>query len=321
MRHAYVFVVVIVVCTFLAYFNSLHTPFLFDDEVTIRGHKSVQTQTYPILSPRGITYNSYRGQTEPWHYHLVNVSLHAMNSALMYAIAGGGMVGLLSGLFFALHPIQTESVTYITGRAELLAAMFILIGAYLCQKNRPYIALALYPAAMLSKESAVIMPALCLAISWQSYGLPRNWRKLIVTMSVLLCCGAWWILRNGATGFVTTFSASMTYLHAQATVLLHYLALILWPTGQYQNVDPTITPTLLTTIVGVGVALLLSLSVYVKRRSVVGLGIAIFVVALLPTSTLVPIPDLMAEHRLYTPMIGVALVFGDLFKRSYGGQR
>ena len=304
---------IIAALTFAAYFNSLHTPFLFDDEVTIRHHKSVQSSTYPILSARGVTYNSYRGQTEPWHYHLVNVSLHAVNSVLVYAITGGS---IWAGLFFTLHPIQTESVTYITGRAELLAAMFVLMGVYLCLKNRPYIALALYPLAMLSKESAIVMPIL-LWLMLRSKPQFKPWIWAIAVLVMLSCAGIWTML-NGAASFLTTIPASLTYLHAQLTVLLHYLGLTLWPTGQYQNADPIIHPTTISTIAGVAALAALSLGAIKAKSAPIRLGLLWFLIALAPTSSIVPIPDLMAEHRLYTPMIGVAMVFGSLFSRARG---
>lgn len=302
-------IIVIMACVFTAYFNSLRTPFLFDDEVTIRSHKSVQTQTYPILSPRGVTYNSYRGQTQPIYYHLVNVSLHTINSMLVCVITGGN---IFAGLFFALHPIQTESVTYITGRAELLAAMFTLLGVYLCQKNHPYTALALYPAAMLSKESAVMMPVL-LWLMLPSRPPFKRWIWAMAVMLMLSCAGIW-TMRNGAASFLTTIPASITYLHAQSTVLMKYLGLILWPTGQYQNADHMVHSTLISTIAGVAVlAVLLLCAAKFKPTRV---GILWFLAALAPTSTFIPIPDPMAEHRLYTPMVGAAMVFGALFKHT-----
>ena len=120
----------------------------------------------------------------PWAFHATNIALHAANALLVAAIARrvlrdavagsrGGMFAVLAALVFAVHPAQVESVAGIAaGRAELLSALFVLLAMLVSSEGagasarsngapawRAIGAAALYLAALLSKESALPLPA------------------------------------------------------------------------------------------------------------------------------------------------------------------
>jgi protein O-mannosyl-transferase len=108
----------------------------------------------------------------PWAFHLVNILLHAAASALVAEVgrrmAGWG-VGLIAGLLFACHPIHSEAVAGIVGRAEL-ACTVCVIGAMVMFLRQPMTnrrALAIFAVsliAMLSKEQGLLMPLLLLIL-------------------------------------------------------------------------------------------------------------------------------------------------------------
>ena len=108
----------------------------------------------------------------PWVFHLVNILLHAAASALVAELArrlAGWRIGLFAGLLFACHPIHSEAVAGIVGRAELacttcvLAAMVLLLKSPMTTARASAI-FAVSLAAMLSKEQGLLLPILLIAL-------------------------------------------------------------------------------------------------------------------------------------------------------------
>src|SRR5439155_3879689 len=188
--------------TLTAYWNSFNAPFVFDDLATIQRNAQVRFGEFGwnLISPRAVLYKTFTfnyllaGQ-EVWSYHLVNFILHFLNGLLIFSIGrrifrglgpspvatalglsrrplpeGEGvarMYAALAAAFFLLHPVQTESVTYISSRSELLSTFFYLIGFLtfvLWPKDRAgfYCSLAVgtaYFFGLGSKEPVVTLPA------------------------------------------------------------------------------------------------------------------------------------------------------------------
>src|SRR5206468_7626907 len=111
------------------------------------------------------------GGEDPTGYHLVNVVLHAANSAMVFLLVEelfpGRALAFLCALLFALHPLRTEAVASIVGRAESLAAFFMLAAwlGYVRGRRRPGLTARLLPPvafalAALTKESSLAFVAL-----------------------------------------------------------------------------------------------------------------------------------------------------------------
>src|SRR5438093_11129631 len=145
-----------------AYWNSLHAPFAFDDIDSVERNPIVRFATQPYRhSPRSLlfltfAFNNWLNGQNPLGYHIVNLVLHILNGFLVFAIARriydassppgegrelgpilrpspyplpvGEGYALIAAAFFLVHPIQTESVTYISSRSELLSTMAYLAG-------------------------------------------------------------------------------------------------------------------------------------------------------------------------------------------------
>ena len=118
------------------------------------------------------------GELDPAGYHLVNVLLHAANAALVFLIIeelfANRVFAVWSGLLFALHPIRTEAVAYVVGRAETLAALFFLAAWWCYLRRRPAAGAAAFLAAVLSKESAFTFVAV---LPLSDYIAGRNWDR------------------------------------------------------------------------------------------------------------------------------------------------
>ncbi len=170
----------------LLYFNSLHNEFVFDDTSLVLNNQRIQTlKNIPdILGFTG--HFSYRPLRElsyvldyqitglnPVGYHLFNILYHILSSYVVFLIASllskDRKVGLITALLFVAHPIQTESVTYISGRRDILTSLFYFIGFYSFLRFREspskrYLLLFFvsYFLSILSKEMGVTLPAVVL---------------------------------------------------------------------------------------------------------------------------------------------------------------
>lgn len=137
----------------LVYWNSLGAPFQFDDEPAIVYNptiRSLGTALHPPDNGAGVTgrplvnltfaLNHAFGGLNPWGYHVVNVALHALAALALagvlrrtfvrFGLAGAELLAWSVALGWAIHPLQTESVTNVVQRAEALVGLFYLITVY-----------------------------------------------------------------------------------------------------------------------------------------------------------------------------------------------
>jgi len=168
----------------LVYGNTLLNGFTFDDFLFVLHnpgvtHLSVSQLVQPTKASnlfRPVTFGSFALNfalegAHPLGYHVVNLLLHAAVTLLLYlvllklleGVQQGAGVAWAAALLFAVHPIHTEAVASIVGRAELLAAGFLLAAWLLHLHDLPALALTCFALALLSKESAVAFVPLALA--------------------------------------------------------------------------------------------------------------------------------------------------------------
>ncbi|MCX8072095.1 MAG: hypothetical protein N3C12_06565 [Candidatus Binatia bacterium] len=213
------------------YLNALQAGFVFDDWIQIRGNPALRGELdwFKILAVPLFPGNLYRPLTigtfaldhawfgwEAWWFHLVNLLVHA-GVTLSVALLGFRLfprqpaLPVVAALLFAVHPIHTEAVTGLVGRAELLAALFSLaamLSAVRADEQRQprgqrlWMALALvsFTAALLCKESAITALPLLLLLRvalrherWWA-GLGAELRKLD-WLAFAACAGAVFLLR------------------------------------------------------------------------------------------------------------------------------
>src|SRR5215469_15774314 len=156
----------------LAYANTLGNQFVMDDELYIMRNPQVTSPSLSrLFSPNPVS-SVYRpvdfaalalnwalSGPEPFGYHLLNLLLHAGVTWLLYVLLQellaswpeGRTVAFVTALLFAVHPIHTEAVSWVVGRAELLAAGFLFAGWILHFRDRPIESLVCFVLAMLSK--------------------------------------------------------------------------------------------------------------------------------------------------------------------------
>jgi Tfp pilus assembly protein PilF len=338
---------------FWAYWPSVYGPFLFDDttlpfalpgfaeplSVWLRNVRPVLMFTYWC--------NARISGGDPFSYHLVNIVIHCVTSGLVFwivrrllewASVAEDRRGLLAGFaaaLFLLHPVQTEAVAYLAGRSESLSVMvvFAAFTVFLYRRSAAVswpvtiAVLAIYGAAVLSKEHTIVLPALLLLTDywWNGFsfkGIVRNWKiyGLIALGGAAALYRFWGLLMYApSAGFGMRDFTWYQYFFTQCRALFVYVREFLLPIGLRVDWDFPISHTLGEhgAIVGLVVLVALAVAAWILRRRfpLATYGFFVYLVLMSPTSSIVPIKDPVAERRLYFSILGLLLIVVDLLSR------
>ncbi|MEO5924591.1 MAG: hypothetical protein ABIR70_12270 [Bryobacteraceae bacterium] len=339
------------VLLWIVYGPALNGPFVFDDRFQPFLRPEISTQPFlgwisvnrPLLMLT-FWFNYTAGGTDPFGYHVVNVLLHfgasiavGLCAAKILLLAGTNRtksvgLGLFSGALFLLHPLQTESVSYVVSRSETLSVMlfFTAFALFLYRPEGPVrwmraIVIALiFGAALSTKEHTLTLPLLFVLTDF--YFNPRGIRENLRLYSVIAVIGA-----VGAVGVTAVLKSSnsaglslenlspASYFFTQGRMIWNYVRFFFLPVGQNLDPDISVSQSLMEHGALFGwLALAAAVSVaWVYRKSwpVASYGFLVFLLLLGPTSSLIPILDVFAEHRLYLPFLGLTLVALDVLRR------
>jgi LPXTG-motif cell wall-anchored protein len=276
---------------------------------------------------------------EPAGFLLTNVLLHAANGVLLFALLrrlGLAPAGAaLAACLFVAHPVQVESVAWISERKNVLAMTFSLASLHAFVSFRTgrdpsarrwaYAAsLAALVAALLCKAVAVVVPPVLLLLEAGPLGrgpldLRARLRRAAATLpffAAALALAAATVasqrdmISEGRTAFA--MDAPTTAL-TMVPVLVRYVGMVLWPAGLSPIYTPAVRESPDATFWAAlgGVALLAAAgALLLRRRRDAFTWYAAFFVALLPVMQLVPLPTLMNDRYLYFPMLGAAALAG-----------
>ncbi|MBU2649748.1 MAG: tetratricopeptide repeat protein [Bacteroidetes bacterium] len=292
---------------------------------------------------------------QPWGYHLVNLIIHILASFVVFLLArtlftrvnekpdwNADVIrrnALFVALIFLLHPLQTMGVTYVVQRMTSLAALFYLLAVYLYMQGRLlyfhgkgsygravfYIVLAVFSGilAILSKQNAITFP---LAFMFAELYFIRNnegkpARKLLISAFIVFAATFITVMTLGLIPMETTDISRPDYLLTQFKVMLKYIQLLFVPA--WQNIDHNITVSSaigLMEIAGMLVVagLIVAACLLFKKFRIISFGIVWFLLALSVESSIIPIRDVIMEHRLYLPLFGFALIVTDGLYRLIG---
>jgi hypothetical protein len=368
----------LVVITLAAYANSFQAGFPLDNGFLVLGDTRIRQLTAANLSRifshtywwpytesglyRPVTTLSYLfnyailGNTNhPAGYHAINLLLHIGNVLLVFLLVRRltkhFWISIATGMMWAVHPVLTESVTNIVGRADLLAGMTTLGGFLLYLKsaedpaNRRWIWLAALGAVTMvgvfSKESAVAVVGVVVLyeLTWWK---PERLRPLLLgCLAMAPAFLAMWAARAAVLGkaspaifpFVDNPIAGAGFWTGRLTaikVLANYLGRLVWPVHlsadySYSQI-PLVTGTLIDWISWIVIALAAAAAGFLFFRHKIAFFAAGFAfITLLPSSNLlIPVGTIMAERFLYLPAIGlalsVALALSNLRRRVYPPQ-
>ncbi|MHB8143249.1 MAG: tetratricopeptide repeat protein [Thermoleophilia bacterium] len=357
----------------LVYSNTYKVPFVFDDvnvynNVAIHSfHNLLAADNHQRILGLFSFFLNYRlSGFNLSSFHLVNLAIHVAASLLVFAFVRmtfrtpffrrfidssssaanvAFVVALFSALIFAVHPVQTQAVTYIVQRYASMVAMFYLLAAVLYARWRLALpsgteagasrarraffygaALLAAVAAMASKETAFTLPA-ALAL-WEFFFMSGTGRGLRKRIAGLLPFAATTILipLSLLVSNISLLSATggappppaVDYLMTQFRVIVTYLRLLVFPVNQNLDYDYPVYHSLADPNVFLSLAFLLAIvagGVYLLRRSgrsaasaplrLIAFGIFWFFLTLSVESSIIPIEDVIFEHRLYLPSMGL----------------
>lgn len=271
-----------------------------------------------------------------WGFHLTSMLLHAANSMLVYLfvtrISDRSAAGLIAGLLFAVHPVQVESVIWLSQRKNLLAMFFFLISFLLylrtpagVNNNRVNLLLSYlsFAASLLSKSIAIVMP-LCLGVyeTIVKRAVPEKKlvRKLIPYLgaAVIIALLTLYLQKPEMGGGRVPYHGGSLWatMLTMIPVFVRYLIMLVWPSGlcvyyippikTYPDVEVIGAALVLAAVCGAGVML------YRHQRPLF-FWYCMFFIPLIPVSQIVPLVTLMNDRYLYFPMIGAAGLAGHSF--------
>jgi len=353
-------VLAVVLITFASlgiYLNSLGGEFLWDDIHFIKNNVYLQNWSYlkeifsgNVAAGSGVNYPYYRPLATLTYlidhslwglnvrgYHLSNILFHILAAICLYALIDllfkDRLLSFLTSLLFVIHPIHTETVAYISGRPDSLAAMFMLISflLYLRQldhsKRHIYFLMILsYLGAVLSRENSIVLPALLLLYHFAFK------RRIIVRqfLPVAIIALVYVLLRFIFLEPMGPHPTLAERVPGFFVAIANYFRIILLPFHLHQEYgmelfalsDPRV-------IWGMGVVASISACCLIglfrgKRRShkdftlrpgpdidggrFLCFCVLWFFIALSPVSGLFPLKTYMAEHWLYVPSMGLCLL-------------
>ncbi|NVN99878.1 MAG: phospholipid carrier-dependent glycosyltransferase [Geobacteraceae bacterium] len=280
----------------------------------------------------------------PKGYLITNIIIHSCNGYLAYRLFfrldGRQAVAFLAALIFVLHPVQVESVAWVTERKTLLAMFFSLLTlhAYVSCKyaesgaRRRWFLVALIAciAALLSKAVAVVVPLIIVAYDWYDDGQKWEWKEYVNKIPFFLAAIALSVItvvsQRSADSVLPYLSNSpINNVMTMMSVFCRYLGIIFWPTDLAPIYKPPIKTALdMEVLISFMVlAFILITGIYLlHRRKLAGFALTVFLLGLLPVSHIFPLPTLMQDRYLYFPLLGFSLcivvAITDLAKRQFG---
>ena len=343
--------VIIILLGIIVYSNTFGNSFLWDDEVLVVKNSYIKNWKHlPHLFTRDLFYgrwklgNYYRPlqslsyltdyslyELNPAGYHLTNLLFHLFNAILIYGILNliqkNKKVSLLTALLFVVHPIHTQAVTYISGRADPMVAFFIFSGFYLYirsidldKKTYYFASLALFVFALLTKEIAIVFPFLLLLYD---FVFPRRSRAKTEGFlkyryfTLFLILGLYVALRysvlNFAEGVPSLGSAGLSSrLLSMPRVIFAYLGLLFLPLGLHMEREVPLANSLLEPSVLLSLILLILIGITIVRTyrhsRIIFFASVWFFLALLPMCNIMPLTTLMSEHWLYIASLGFFMI-------------
>jgi hypothetical protein len=339
------------------YVNALDNTFGYDDHDTVVANTSLvdlsNVQFLFLYSPfRPVINLSYALDRWLWGYrpfgfHLTNVILHAAVAVLLCLLVrrifedvrpagesrprgtvlyaapiGAEPLAFATAAVFAVHPIQTEAVSYISGRSELLCGLWFLAAVVLARdaivfgsRTRAALACVCGVLSMASKEAGLVLPVIVIGYDWlirpgdDDARRRRLWR-IFIPGSLLVAGGAVYRLVALPHGTDTgTITAALLNLLTQSIAIWRYLGLLVWPVGQsimhgVHRVTSLGDP--LALVAAAGLVMVVALALAIRQRApAVAFGLLWFLILLAPSSSFVTLAEGMAEHRVYLASAGI----------------
>jgi protein O-mannosyl-transferase len=355
----------LVVVVFLCFGNSFGNDFVFDDIYLVLQNKYIRSLDLSIIlrTYRPMRDLSYALDLKIWGegpfgFHLTNILIHSANVLLVFALirrlSEDVVTATLAALIFAVHPMQTDAVTYISGRRDLLFSFFYLLAfhSYISYyRSRRFahgaayfsLFLVLWALSLMSKEMAASLPLVVFVwhycegweegpswwrqvatTSWRTFAKDK-WFWLLLFLGGLAFTGYWVLIKQASRkarwGEIDYWGGSL--LNNVLTVIrVHawYLKQLVYPTpiaqylGAFEVSQTVFDWSFALSLLVVGGVVVCGF-LLLNRDRLMAFAIFSYFVLLLPVSQIIPHHELLADHYLYLPMMSFGLFVALLVRR------
>lgn len=290
-----------------------------------------------------LAFNFHHSEFNTFGYHIFNIRVHLLAAMFLFLLIyktcrlpkigeviqkEATLLALGASLLWVCHPIQTQAVTYLIQRAEsLMGLLFILTlvlsAKYLTSRNIAWLIVAGLFALLcgLTKEVALSLPIVVLLYdrafvsnSFRDIWIKNN--KLYLSLCITWLAMAVLFFTTPAehiptAGFAVKGLTPWQYLLNQPKVIVHYLYLVIWPNSLIfdyhwpliQNISK------LLPFIGIIVAIIMTcIAIYRRYPTISFLGLSFFII-LAPSSSFIPLKDLIYEYRIYLPLSCLTILF------------
>jgi len=281
-------------------------------------------------TPHAELYTQVGAPFNPHVFHIANIVLHTASALIVFCllrrIVKQDFAALVGALVFALHPMQVESVAWVSELRGLLATLLCLASvlAYTRATRGSYaLASVLFVLALLSKPSAVTLPPIVLAVDYLIDR--RTWQRYALELGPwLLVAAALLIVTRSVQGVP---AAAMTPLASRPLIAADALAWYAWKTivpihlaiDYGRSPHAVLLGSLLWAKLAIVIVALAPIALATRRWPWVGAAAVVWVAALLPVLGLVPFAyqyySTVADRYAYLAMLGVSIAVASLLSR------
>jgi tetratricopeptide (TPR) repeat protein len=354
----------LVLATLIAYSNIFQNAFVFDDMLLISHNAYLHSWdsigkifTSPLTGEgHGGSFCSplqmllymcayHVGGLSTFWFHCTNLALHIVNVCLLYALGcrmGFQKASLFAAtLLWALHPIHTEAVTYMSATADTLCSFFCLAGMVVLLPNfaprRIAISCAFFVLALLSKEAAIVYPLLVMSLlfyrsdnktSLRSYGSSLPFWFI----TALYIAARATILNFDGDAFhlyrpIDAYSENIFYrFYTFLATIPSYLRLFVWPAGlhmerHFQLYESLWTPQVFAGFIICLIAIVTVILGRTGRYAALSWGLLWAMIIFIPcTGILLPLNAVFLEHWMYLPTAGFVIGAGETIMQLLKGK-
>lgn len=332
-----IYLILVALCL-LVYANSLTGAFINDDKLTILQNHSIGCISHFWLDPQGLLNSlAYRfSGYNPIGYHLISVSLHSINTVLVFLFLGmffKTIPSFLGACLFAVHPVHTEAVAWISGRGCPLLTFFMLISYFLYyralnprNKDRKYrlfwyilsVVIFLYLArAMFSLSYFFPLFLILTDLTFDKW--KKHWKWWLPFLAIVIIR---FILAHDVISNRIAYVAEETgYLPAKnpfvypAISFYGHLWLLLWPQKLALHHNVVFTKALYNYSAFYLLPVMVLLCILFKKAKELFFALSLFILFFIPTYSPVPLTSPVAERYLYFPSISLSMVVAFIYGR------
>ncbi|MEN9327216.1 MAG: hypothetical protein RI947_24 [Candidatus Parcubacteria bacterium] len=316
----------LIVLIVLAYARTIRYDFIADDIAGIVNNNNIGNLHYVLSHYSGIAWalvrhiNYIMGGFDPVHYHITNILLHVINAILVYVLIfliSGKRVAFYVALLFAVHPIATEVVTWISGGSYALYTAFLLASfiTYIMARTRKSavwygVSLCLFVGGIVTSEKMLVLVPILFIYSFSQGRLKKDFLHLLpyvaggIGLILIYVPFVAYRLTMYKQVFALSSEVSNPYILIPVSFST-YLQLLFWPTGlTLYHVEPITTfgymASFFVTALYIG-----ALYISYKANKHIFFWLCFFVISLLPVLTPLRISSFVAERYVYLGAIGM----------------